>query len=152
MSDELLEAIKGFNFDEVKASKAWRIHYDPANNGSITQICDEKSSTSEYPYIEVKPTVGHQFIEGKKYQREYHVVNEKLEFRVNEHNIYKASDARVGQVTQADDIVSGVYFVTVRGEPDLVIDTMDINSENFEAEKQRLTEYLENNDVYKDSE
>jgi len=152
MSDELLEAIKGFNWDDSKPSKAWRIHYDPANNGSITQIGAEASTTSSDPYIEVQPNVGKLFIEGKKYTREYHVINEKLELKLNEHNIYKASDARVGQVTHTDDIVSGVYFVTVRGEPDLVIDTMEITSENFESEKQRLTEYLENNDVYKDSE
>jgi len=152
MSEELLKALETFDWKPKDNSRPWRIHYDPDNNGFITQICDETQSTSTDPYIEVKFEMARTFIEGKKYQREYHVIDNKLQFKVNEHNVFKATDTRVNQITLADDIESGVYFVTVRGEPDLVIDTIEVTADNTDAESKRIIEYLENNDVYKDSE
>ena len=152
MSDELLKALESFEWNDTKGSGQWRIHYDPKDNGSITVICDESQSTSTDPYIEVKKEMALSFIEGTKYTREYHVVNNKLELKTLTHNVYKASDARVGQLDNDSEVTLGVYFVTVKGEPDLVIDTIDVNEENQEVETQRIKEYLENNDVYKDSE
>ena len=152
MSEELLKALETFNWKTEDKGRLWRIHYDPDNNGFITQICDETQGTSTDPYIEVKFEMARSFIEGKKYQREYHVIDNKLQFKVNEHNVFKATDTRVNQITLADDIEAGVYFVTVRGEPDLVIDTIEVTADNTDAESKRIIEYLENNDVYKDSE
>ena len=54
---------------------------------------------------------------------------DKILSLLNEANTYKASDVRVGQLTKDSEIDTGVYFVTVRGEPDLVIDTIDVNEE-----------------------
>tara|TARA_S200002703_G_scaffold61943_1_gene53832 strand:- start:404 stop:859 length:456 start_codon:yes stop_codon:yes gene_type:complete len=151
MSEELKTALQGFDWTLDPPSN-WRIHYDPAANGNIVEIVNEKFSTSELPYIEITENLATQFIDGTKYTREYKVTNAKLEFNINEHNVYKASDARVGQVTLDDEITPGVYFATVRGEPDLVIDTIEVDADNIEAETQRIMEYLKNNDIYKDSE
>jgi len=151
MSEELKTALSEFDWTLDKPGN-WRIHYDPAEDGTIVEIVNEKYSVSELPYIDISENLAVQFIKGSKYRREYRVVNGKLEFNITEHNVYKASDARVGQVTLDDEITPGVYFATVRGEPDLVIDTMEVNADNIEAETKRIKEYLENNDIYKDSE
>jgi hypothetical protein len=151
MSEELKNALLEFDWT-LDAPSKWRIHYDPAANGNIVEIVNEKFSTSDLPYIEITENLATQFIAGTKYRREYKVINEKLEFNITEHNVYKASDARVGQLTMDDEITPGVYFATVRGEPDLVIDTIEVTADNIEAETQRIMEYLENNDIFKDSE
>jgi hypothetical protein len=44
----------------------------------------------------------------------------------------------------------GTYFVTVQGDPDLIIDTVLITEQNKDVEIAKLKEYLQNNDVYKD--
>ena len=152
MSEELERALSTFDWHKRDKGALWRIHYDPSLNGSITEIVQETFSDSKHPYIEISETEAIKFIKGHKYQREYHVVNGKLEFIVNEHNIHKASDARVGMLNTDDPIDIGVYFVTVQGEPDLVIDTIEVNQDNLDAESKRIKEYLESNDVYKDSE
>ena len=152
MSEELEKALSEFDWNKRDKGNKWRIHYDPSLNGSITQIVQETFSDSKQPYIQVNEELATQFIKGTKYQREYRVVNGKLEFTVNEHNIHKASDARVGMLNADDPIDVGVYFVTVQGEPDLVIDTIEVNQDNLDAESKRIKEYLESNDVYKDSE
>jgi hypothetical protein len=152
MSEELLSALGNFRWDTDDSIHVWRIYYDPASNGTITHICPENQTGYTDPYIEVTRELATSFIDSNKYQREYQVINEKLELKITEHNVHKASDARVNQITLADDIESGVYFVTVRGEPDLVIDTIEVTADNTDAESKRIIEYLENNDVYKDSE
>ena len=152
MSEELEKALADFDWAESAPESKWRIHYDPNQNGYITDIVKESFSKSENPFIEVTEQLAVDFINGDKYSREYHVVNDVLTFKVSEHNTYKASDVRVGQLTKDSEIDTGVYFVTVRGEPDLVIDTIDVNEENLDLQSQTIKEYLENNDVYKDSE
>ena len=152
MSEELEKALSEFDWGKRDKGTLWRIHYDPSLNGSITEIVQETFSDSKHPYIEVTEAQATEFIKGNKYQREYHVVNGKLEFKVNEHNIHKATDARIGLLSTDDPIGWGVYFVTVRGEPDLVIDTVEVNEDNIHVESKRIKEYLESNDVYKDSE
>ena len=152
MSEELEKALSEFDWSERYPDAKWRIHYDPSLNGSITEIVQETFSDSKHPYIELTQEQATEFIKGQKYQREYHVVNNVLTFKVNEHNIYKASEARIGLLTQDSEIQKGVYFVTVRGEPDLVIDTIEVNEDNLNAESKRIKGYLESNDVYKDSE
>lgn len=152
MSEELEKALTEFDWTERYPDDVWRIHYDPSLNGSITEIVQATFSKSEDPYIEVSEAQATAFIKGHKYQREYHVVNGKLEFKVTEHNIHKATDARIGLLSTDDPIGWGVYFVTVRGEPDLVIDTVEVNEDNIHVESKRIKEYLESNDVYKDSE
>lgn len=152
MSEQLEKALANFDWNTGGKEAVWRIHYNPSLNGFITEIVQENFSESKHPYIEVTEAQATEFIKSQKYQREYHVVNGKLEFKVNEHNIHKASDARIGLLTIDDVIDPGVYFVTVQGEPDLVIDTIEVNSDNLDAESKRIKEYLKNNDVYKDSE
>jgi hypothetical protein len=67
-----------------------------------------------------------------------------------ENNIFEASDNRLGAITKDDTIEPGVYFITVKGDPDLVIDTLEVTADNLDAESKRIKEYLENNDCYKD--
>ena len=55
------------------------------------------------------------------------------------------------KITSVDQIDEGTYFITVKGDPDLVIDTIVVNLSNKDIETQRIEEYLENNDCYKDA-
>jgi len=150
MSEELLKAMEDFDWKENDDGLLWRIHYDPADNGRIRQVTKEDQSTSEYPYIEVDALIGKEFIEGKRYQRDYHVINHALELVRSEHNIHAASDIRIDQLVASDDIDVGTYFITVKGDPDLVIDTVLVTQENIETESQKIKEYLQHNDVFKD--
>ena len=52
MSEELLKAVEDFKFEDANSDPMWRIHYDPNNNGFITQITIASASTSTDPYIE----------------------------------------------------------------------------------------------------
>ena len=149
MSKELLEALGNFEWSDAE-SKKWHLHYDPASNGSITSVGGEGQTESSDPFIEVDEVVGKEFIEGKRYLRSYHVVNGVLELKSIDKNIYEASDKRLNQISEETEITPGVYFITVKGDADLVIDTISINEQNLEAETQRIKEYLENNDCYKD--
>ena len=152
MSEELQKALSEFDWTESTPDNKWRIHYDTSQNGSITDVVKEVFSTSDNPFIEVTEKIATDFIKGNKYLREYHIVNNVLTFKINEHNMYKASDARIGQLTKDSEIEIGVYFVTVQGEPDLIINTVEVNQDNLDVESKRIKEYLESNDVYKDSE
>ena len=150
MSEELLKAMEVFDWTEKDDGLLWRIHYDPHYNGKIVQIAKENQSTSDFPYIEVDALLGTEFVTGKRYQRDYHVVNDKLELMQMEHNVHAASDKRIDQLVASDNIDPGTYFITVKGDPDLVIDTVLVTEENIETESQKIQEYLQHNDVYKD--
>ena len=78
------------------------------------------------------------------------IVDGVLKLKSIDKNIYEASDKRLNQISEETEITPGVYFITVKGDADLVIDTISINEQNLEAETQRIKEYLENNDCYKD--
>ena len=150
MSEELLKAIEGFDWTKKEDDPLWRIHYDPHHNGKIVQIAKANQSTSDLPYIEIDAVLGKEFITGKKYQREYHVVHNKLELMQMEHNVHAASDKRIDQLVASDNIDPGTYFITVKGDPDLVIDTVLVTEENIETESKKIQEYLQHNDVFKD--
>ena len=149
MSEELLNALKDFNWTTVSPGK-YAIHYDPKRNGSITQIGAKGQTKSLDPFIIVSEKVGLEFLTGQRYRRSYHVVNEKLEMKTIQYAIYEASDKRLNAITDIADIEVGTYFITVKGDPDLIIDTIEVTSENIIAETQRIKEYLENSDCYKD--
>jgi hypothetical protein len=150
MSEELLKAIEVFDWEVKDDGLLWRIHYDPQYNGRIVQIAKENQSTSDFPYIEVDALLGKEFVTGKRYQRDYHVVHDKLELIQMEHNVHAASDKRIDQLVASDNIDPGTYFITVKGDPDLVIDTVLVTEENIETESQKIQEYLQHNDVFKD--
>ena len=150
MSEELLKALEDFKFEESSPSSTWKIHYDPENNGFITQIANNQNSTSEDPFIEVDDRTGKDFITGRLYQREYHVINEKLERRKMILDVFEASDKKINQINKDDTITPGTYFITVKGDADLVIDTILVDQNNLDAESERIKEYLENNDCFKD--
>jgi hypothetical protein len=149
MSEELLNALRDFNWTTVSPGK-YAIHYDPKRNGSITQIGAKGQTKSLDPFIIVSEKVGLEFLTGQRYRRSYHVVNEKLEMKTIQYAIYEASDKRLNAITDIADIEVGTYFITVKGDPDLIIDTIEVTSENIIAETQRIKEYLENSDCYKD--
>ena len=98
MSEELLKAIEDFQFEDANADPVWRIHYDPNNNGFITQITIASASTSTDPYIEVDEMTGKNFVAGRLYQREYHVIDGKLERRKMILDVFEASDKKVNQI------------------------------------------------------
>ena len=150
MSEELLKAVEGFQWEDKPTTNIWRIHYDPDSNGSIVQIAQAEQSNSQMPYIEVNEQIATEFISGKRYQREYRVQDNTLKMQYFEHNIHEASDKRINRLSIDSPIDVGTYFVTVQGDPDLIIDTVLITEENKDVETTKLKEYLENNDVYKD--
>ena len=150
MSEELLKAVEGFQWEDKPTTNIWRIHYDPDSNGSIVQIAQAEQSNSQMPYIEVNEQIATEFISGKRYQREYRVQDKTLKMQYFEHNIHEASDKRINRLSIDSPIGVGTYFVTVQGDPDLIIDTVLITEENKDVETTKLKEYLENNDVYKD--
>jgi hypothetical protein len=150
MSEELLKAVNEFKWSEEADTDIWRIHYDPNNNGFIMQIARADQSNSEMPYIEVTEQIATEFIRGKRYQREYRVQDNTLKMQYFEHNIHEASDKRIDRLTMDSPIGVGTYFVTVQGDPDLIIDTVLITEQNKDVEIAKLKEYLQNNDVYKD--
>jgi hypothetical protein len=114
------------------------------------QIARADQSNSEMPYIEVTEQIATEFISGKRYQREYRVQDNTLKMQYFEHNIHEASDKRIDRLTMDSPIGVGTYFVTVQGDPDLIIDTVLITEQNKDVEIAKLKEYLQNNDVYKD--
>ncbi len=150
MSEELLKAMEEFDWADKPDGLLWRIHYDPADNGKIMQVAKETQSTSAFPYIEVDALLGQEFVSGKRYQRDYHVMNHALQLVAVEHNVHAASDKRIDQLVASDEIDPGTYFITVKGDPDLVIDTVLVTEENIETESQKIKEYLQHNDVFKD--
>ena len=105
MSEELLKAIGDFDWSIKPDTLPWRIHYNPADNGRITQIGRQDHTNSIDPYIEVDAHIGQQFIAGQRYQREYHVVHNKLELMQMEHNVHAASDKRIDQLVASDNIM-----------------------------------------------
>jgi hypothetical protein len=149
MSEELLNALRDFNWTTVSPGE-YAIHYDPKRNGSITQIGAKGQTKSLDPFIIVSEKVGLEFLTGQRYRRSYHVVNEKLEMKTIQYAIHEASDKRLNAITDIADIEVGTYFITVKGDPDLIMDTVEVTSENIIAETQRIKEYLENSDCYKD--
>ena len=149
MSEELLNALRDFNWTTVSPGE-YATHYDPKRNGSITQIGAKGQTKSLDPFIIVSEKVGLEFLTGQRYRRSYHVVNEKLEMKTIQYAIYEASDKRLNAITDIADIEVGTYFITVKGDPDLIMDTVEVTSKNIVAETQRIKEYLENNDCYKD--
>lgn len=150
MSEELLKAIEDFKFEDTNLDPVWRIHYDPNNNGFITQITIASASTSTDPYIEVDEMTGKNFVAGRLYQREYHVIDGKLERRKMILDVFEASDKKVNQISIDDEITPGTYFITVKGDADLIIDTIAVTQDNLQSETERIKEYLENNDCFKD--
>mgnify|MGYP001441824205 FL=1 len=150
MSEELFKAMEDFDWSIKPDTMPWRIHYDPANNGRITQIGRQDHTNSQDPYIEVDAHIGQQFIAGQRYQREYHVLDGKLDKVKIVFDVNEAGDKQVNQVSSEDEITAGTYFITVKGDPDLIIDTISVTAENLEAESGRIKEYLENNDCFKD--
>ena len=150
MSEELLKAIEDFKFEDTNLDPMWRIHYDPNNNGFITQITIASASTSTDPYIEVDEMTGKNFVAGRLYQREYHVIEGKLERRKMILDVFEASDKKVNQISIDDEITPGTYFITVKGDADLIIDTIAVTQDNLQSETERIKEYLENNDCFKD--
>ena len=150
MSEELLKAIEDFKFEDTNLDPMWRIHYDPNNNGFITQITIARASTSTDPYIEVDEMTGKNFVAGRLYQREYHVIDGKLERRKMILDVFEASDKKVNQISIDDEITPGTYFITVKGDADLIIDTIAVTQDNLQSETERIKEYLENNDCFKD--
>mgnify|MGYP001254287503 FL=1 len=150
MSEELLKAVEGFQWEDKPTTNIWRIHYDPDSNGSIVQIAQAEQSNSQMPYIEVNEQIATEFISGKRYQREYRVQDNTLKMQYFEHNIHEASDKRINRLSIDSPIGVGTYFVTVQGDPDLIIDTVLITDQNKDVEIAKLKEYLQNNDVYKD--
>ena len=150
MSEELLKAIEDFKFEDANPDPVWRIHYDPNNNGFITQITIASASTSTNPYIEVDEMTGKNFVAGRLYQREYHVIDGKLERRKMILDVFEASDKKVNQISIDDEITPGTYFITVKGDADLIIDTIAVTQDNLQSETERIKEYLENNDCFKD--
>ena len=150
MSEELLKAVEGFQWEDKPTTNIWRIHYDPDSNGSIVQIAQAEQSNSQMPYIEVNEQIATEFISGKRYQREYRVQDNTLKMQYFEHNIHEASDKRINRLSIDSPIGVGTYFVTVQGDPDLIIDTVLITEQNKDVEIAKLKEYLQNNDVYKD--
>ena len=150
MSEELLKAIEDFKFEDTNLDPVWRIHYDPNNNGFITQITIASASTSTDPYIEVDEMTGKNFVAGRLYQREYHVIEGKLERRKMILDVFEASDKKVNQISIDDEITPGTYFITVKGDADLIIDTIAVTQDNLQSESERIKEYLENNDCFKD--
>ena len=150
MSEELLKAIEDFQFEDANPDPVWRIHYDPNNNGFITQITIASASTSTDPYIEVDEMTGKNFVAGRLYQREYHVIDGKLERRKMILEVFEASDKKVNQISIDDEITPGTYFITVKGDADLIIDTIAVTQDNLQSETERIKEYLENNDCFKD--
>ena len=150
MSEELLKAIEDFKFEDANPDPMWRIHYDPNNNGFITQITIASASTSTDPYIEVDEMTGKNFVAGRLYQREYHVIDGKLERRKMILDVFEASDKKVNQISIDDEITPGTYFITVKGDADLIIDTIAVTQDNLQSETERIKEYLENNDCFKD--
>ena len=150
MSEELLKAIEDFKFEDINLDPMWRIHYDPNNNGFITQITIASASTSTDPYIEVDEMTGKNFVAGRLYQREYHVIDGKLERRKMILDVFEASDKKVNQISIDDEITTGTYFITVKGDADLIIDTIAVTQDNLQSETERIKEYLENNDCFKD--
>ena len=150
MSEELLKAIEDFKFEDTNLDPMWRIHYDPNNNGFITQITIASASTSTDPYIEVDEMTGKNFVAGRLYQREYHVIDGKLERRKMILDVFEASDKKVNQISIDDEITPGTYFITVKGDADFIIDTIAVTQDNLQSETERIKEYLENNDCFKD--
>ena len=150
MSEELLKAIEDFKFEDTNLDPMWRIHYDPNNNGFITQITIASASTSTDPYIEVDEMTGKNFVAGRLYQREYHVIDGKLERRKMILDVFEASDKKINQISIDDEITPGTYFITVKGDADLIIDTIAVTQDNLQSETERIKEYLENNDCFKD--
>jgi len=150
MSEELLDALKGFDWKTNPDNAKWKVHYDPKANGEITSIGKDGTTESQDPFILVDSNIGKEFIEGKRYNRSYHVVHETLTMKTMQVNVFEASDNRLGSITKDDAIEPGVYFITVKGDPDLVIDTIEVTADNLDAESKRIKEYLENNDCYKD--
>ena len=78
------------------------------------------------------------------------MVDGKLEKVLVVLDVNEAGDKKVNQVSIEDEIVPGTYFITVKGDPDLIIDTISVTSENLASESERIKEYLENNDCFKD--
>ena len=149
MTKKLLNAIEKFDWSDNKPEK-YRIHFDPKRNGFITQIGADGQTYSEDPYIEVDAKTGLDFLEHRRYKRSYHVVDKSLKLKTIDKSIYAASDNRLNQITDVDQVEVGTYFITVKGDPDLIMDTVEVTSKNIVAETQRIKEYLENNDCYKD--
>ena len=148
MSEELLKAIEEFSWDEKPQQKVWRLHYD--ERGRITDVGSEDQVDSDYPYIEVDEVIGQEFISGARYKRQFFIQNGKLERRPVQPYGFEVSDTSLTKISSVDQIDEGTYFITVKGDPDLVIDTIVVNLSNKDIETKRIEEYLENNDCYID--
>ena len=94
--------------------------------------------------------IGQEFISGARYKRQFFIQNGKLERRPVQPYGFEVSDTSLTKISSVDQIDEGTYFITVKGDPDLVIDTIVVNLSNKDIETKRIEEYLENNDCYKD--
>ena len=108
------------------------------------------SDTFSLEFIIVDENIATDFIKGKRYQREYHVKDGVIELKAVDMTWHEVSDKKVNQLGISDDVTPGTYFITVKGDPDLIIDTVLVTSDNLESEAERIKEYLVNNDVFKD--
>ena len=144
MSEELLKAIEEFSWDEKPQQKVWRLHYD--ERGRITDVGSEGQVDSDYPYIEVDEVIGQEFISGARYKRQFFIQNGKLERRPVQPYGFEVSDTSLTKISSVDQIDEGTYFITVKGDPDLVIDTIVVNLSNQDIETKRIEESLDNND------
>ena len=150
MSEQLEKALANFDWNTGGKEAVWRIHYNPSLNGFITEIVQENFSESKHPYIKVTEAQATEFIKSQKYQREYHVKDGVIELKAVDMTWHEVSDKKVNQLGISDDVTPGTYFITVKGDPDLIIDTVLVTSDNLESEAERIKEYLVNNDVFKD--
>ena len=150
MSEELFKAIEEFDWSDTQKATKYKIHYNPDKNGVITQIGADGHTNSDDPHIEVDSIVGEEFIAGKRYNRHFHVKDKKLERRPIQASESIVSDSVLQKVTNVDQVDVGTYFITVKGDPDLVIDTVVVDLSNKEIQLEKIKEYLENNDCYKD--
>jgi hypothetical protein len=149
MSEELLKAIEEFSWDQKPQQKVWRLHHD--ERGRITDVGAEDQVDSSNPYIEVNEVIGKEFVSGARYKRQFYIQDGKLERRPVQPYGSEVSDTSLTKITSVDQVDEGTYFITVKGDPDLVIDTIVVNLSNKDIETQRIEEYLENNDCYKDA-
>ena len=148
MSEELFKAISELNWKKKKDEKVWKLHYD--EKGRITEIGAYDQTISSDPFIEVNEVVGTEFISGARYKRQFYIKDGRLERRPIEPYGFDISDTSLTKITSADQVDEGTYFITVKGDPDLVIDTIVVNLSNKDTETKRIEEYIENNDCYKD--
>jgi hypothetical protein len=149
MSEDLLNSVEKMDWSEP-SENTWKIHYDPNKNGEIRQVGVAGQTNSELPFIIIEEHIAKEFVSGKRYQREFHVKDGALEVKPVDMTVHEVSNKKVGQVLVGDEIIPGTYFITVKGDPDLVIDTISVTTANLDSESQRIKEYLQHNDCYKD--